>query len=77
MQWAEKEYQMGVDVISQRVLQGLYSGTTGIGNATANVAITDSPTDTPVWEGVVSQIPIAPSDYALLAADRITIIEDT
>ena len=77
LQWAEKEYQMGVDVISMRILQGLYSGTTGIGNATANVAITDSPTDTPVWEGVVSQIPIAPSNYAVLAADRITIIEDT
>ena len=76
LQWAEKEYQMGVDVISQRLLQGLYSGTTGIGNATANVAITDSPTDTPVYEGALAQIPIAPSDYVLLAADRITIIED-
>jgi uncharacterized phage protein gp47/JayE len=77
LQWAEKEYKMGVDVISMRILQGLYFGTTGIGNATANVAITDSPTDTPVWQGVVSQIPIAPSNYAVLAADRITIIEDT
>ena len=77
LQWAEKEYKMGVDVISMRILQGLYSGTTGIGNATANVAITDSPTDTPVWQGIVAQIPISPSNYAVLAASRITIIEDT
>ena len=77
LQWAEKEYKMGVDVISTRILQGLYSGTTGIGNALANVAITDSPTDTPVWQGVIAQIPISPSNYAVLAASRITIIEDT
>lgn len=77
LQWAENEYKMGVDVISQRLLQGLYSGTTGIGNATANVAITDSPTDTPVYAGAISQISIAPSNYAVLAANRITIIEDT
>lgn len=77
LQWAEKEYRMGVDVISTRILQGLYSGTTGIGNASANVAITNNPTDAPVWQGVSAQIPISPSNYAVLAASRITIIEDT
>lgn len=77
LQWAEREYQMGVDVISQRLLQGLYSGTTGIGNATAQVAITNAPTDTPSYGSAIDTISIGPSQYAALADDRITIIEET
>lgn len=77
LQWAEKEYQMGVDVISQRLLQGLYSGTTGIGNATAQVAVTNAPTDTPSYGSAIDKISIGTSNYAVLAADRITLIEET
>lgn len=77
LQWAEREYQMGVDVISQRLLQGLYSGTTGIGNAFVQVAVTNAPTDTPSYGSAIETISIGPSQYAALAADRITIIEET
>lgn len=75
--WADREYQMGVDVITQRILQGLY-GVQGIGNAFARVAITDDP-DTPPssYSDAIATIPISIRDYASLTAERITLTEET
>lgn len=72
MQWSQAEYQMGTDVIPTRVLQGLYSGTTGIGTASIQVAVTDTAEGTPSYGTFV--IPIAPSDYAVLATSRIALV---
>lgn len=72
MQWSQAEYQMGVDVIPTRVLQGLYSGTTGIGTASIQVAITDTAEGTPSYG--TSVIPVAPSDYAVLEPSRIVLV---
>lgn len=72
MQWSQAEYQMGVDVIPTRVLQGLYSGTTGIGTASIQVAITDTAEGTPSYG--TSVIPVAPADYAVLAPSRISLV---
>lgn len=72
MQWSQAEYQMGVDVIPTRVLQGLYSGTTGIGTASIQVAVTDAAEDEPTYG--TSIIPIDPSDYAVLATSRIALV---
>jgi uncharacterized phage protein gp47/JayE len=72
MQWSQAEYQMGTDVIPTRVLQGLYSGTTGIGTASIQVAVTDTAEGTPSYG--TSVIPIAPSDYAVLATSRIALV---
>ena len=76
LEFAAKEYQMGVDVISQRLLQGLYSGTTGIGNATAQIAVTETPDGTPTYGTTIDKISIGPSDYAALDADRITLVQE-
>lgn len=73
VEWAEKEYQLGVDVITQRILQGLYS-VQGIGNAFAQVALTDSPTGTPTWSDAVAVLPVSETHYATLAASRITLV---
>lgn len=72
MQWSQAEYQMGTDVIPTRVLQGLYSGTTGIGTASIQVAVTDAAEDEPTYG--TSVISIAPSDYAVLATSRIALV---
>lgn len=72
MQWSQAEYQMGTDVIPTRVLQGLYSGTTGIGTASIQVAVTDTAEGTPSYG--TSVIPIAPADYAVLATSRIALV---
>lgn len=72
--WAEKEYSVGVDVIPSRILQGLYTGTTGIGSASVEVAITDNPEDTPSWGSSV--IPIPYTQHAALEADRIVLVEN-
>ena len=75
--WADREYQMGVDVITQRILQGLY-GVQGIGNAFARAAITDDPdTPPPSYSDVIATIPISIRDYASLTAERITLTEET
>ena len=77
VEWANKEYKMGTDVITQRILQGLYD-VPGFGNATAQVAITDDP-DTPpsTYSSVIDTITISPRDYASLTAERITLVEET
>lgn len=72
MEWAEKEYQMGVDVIPSRVLQGLYNGTTGIGTASVRVAVTDTPDGAHTFG--TSEIPISSVNYAVLANSRIVLV---
>jgi hypothetical protein len=74
--WAAQEYQLGVDVITQRVMQGLY-GVQGIGNAFAQAAITDTPDGTPTYGSAVDVIPIGNAQYASLIADRITLVLET
>ena len=77
VEWANREYQMGTDVITQRILQGLYD-VPGFGNATAQVAITDDPETPPSsYSGVIATIPISIRDYASLTAERITLTEET
>ena len=77
VQWAEHEYNMGVDVIPTRILQGLYEGTTGIGLAMAQCAVTDEPTDTPTYGSWADTISIGPAEYAALDASRITLVLET
>lgn len=77
LQWAEREYQMGVDVIPTRILQGLYEGTTGIGLAIAQCAVTDEPTGTPTYGSWADTISIGPTEYAVLDASRITLVLET
>lgn len=74
--WAAQEYQLGVDVITQRVLQGLY-GVQGIGNAFAQAAVTDTPDGTPDYGTAFDIIPIGNAQYASLIADRITLVLET
>lgn len=75
VEWAEREYVLGKDVIPSRVLQGLYSGTTGIGAASVEVSVTNSPDTSPTW--TASTIPVAYNCYASLTAARITLVEVT
>ena len=72
MAWADREYQMGTDVIPSRVLQGLYTGTTGVGQASVQVAITSAPDGTPSYGTAV--IPISAVEYAALANARISLV---
>ena len=74
--WASQEYQLGVDVITQRVMQGLY-GVNGIGNAFAQAAITDTPDGTPAYGDIADVIPVGNAEYASLVADRITLVLET
>lgn len=74
LNWAENEYSMGKDVIPDRIKGGLYEGTTGIGPSTILVAATDTAEATPSYDSGV--IPIAPTDYATLAASRIALVRD-
>ena len=74
--WAAQEYQLGVDVITQRVMQGLY-GVQGIGNAFAQAAITDTPDGTPAYGNSMDVISVGNAEYASLTADRITLVLET
>lgn len=73
--WSEREYQMGTDVIPSRVLQGLYTGTTGVGQASVQVALTDEPTDTPSYSS--NTLSVSPIEYAALVAARVTLVRTT
>lgn len=75
MNWADAEYQMGTDVIPSRVLQGLYTGTTGVGQASVQVALTDAPDSTPTYG--TSTLSVDPSDYAALDEARITLVRQS
>lgn len=74
IEWASREYQLGKDVIPSRVLQGLYD-VSGIGEATPEVAVTAEATDTPTYG--ITTIPVAATEYAVLTASRITLVEVT
>lgn len=71
MSWAATEYGLGRDVIPDRIYRGLYTGTTGIGQAEILVAVTNTPDGTPVYGSGV--IRIGHAEYASLAAERITL----
>ena len=75
VEWAEKEYTLGKDIISTRINQGLYD-VPGIGVATCSVAVTDSPDTAPSSASYETdkQIPIAFFSYAALEEDRISFV---
>lgn len=75
VEWAEKEYTLGKDIISTRINQGLYD-VPGIGVATCAVAVTDSPDTAPSSASYETdkQIPVAFFSYAALEDDRISFV---
>lgn len=79
VEWADKQYTLGKDVIPTRIPGGIYDLVAGVGVAMAHVAITDSPDTVPSsgdysWEAALA---ILPFDYAVLEEDRIeTILEN-
>ena len=75
VEWAEREYTLGKDIISTRINQGLYD-VPGIGVATCAVAVTENP-DTPPSSSSYEtdkQIPVAFFSYAALEDDRISFV---
>ena len=73
VEWAEKQYTMGKDVIPTRIPGGIYELVAGVGVAMAYVALTDSPDTVPSsddysWGDALS---ILPFEYAVLEEDRI------
>lgn len=79
VEWAEKQYTMGKDVIPTRIPGGIYELVAGVGVAMAYVALTDSPDTVPSsgdYSGVEA-LAILPFEYAALEEDRIdTILEN-
>lgn len=79
VEWADKQYTLGKDVIPTRIPGGIYELVAGVGVAMAHVAITDSPDTVPSsgdysWEAALA---IPPFAYAVLEEDRIeTILEN-
>lgn len=79
VEWADKQYTLGKDVIPTRIPGGIYELVAGVGVAMAHVAITDSPDTVPSsgdysWEAALA---IQPFAYAVLEEDRIeTILEN-
>lgn len=75
VEWAEKEYTLGKDIISTRINQGLYD-VPGIGVATCAVAVTDSPDTAPSSASYETdkQIPVSFFSYAALEDDRISFV---
>lgn len=75
VEWAEKEYTLGKDIISTRINQGLYD-VPGIGVATCAVAVTDSPDTTPSSASYETdkRIPVSFFSYAALEDDRISFV---
>ena len=75
VEWAEKEYTLGKDIISTRINQGLYD-VPGIGVATCSVAVTDSPDTAPSSASYETdkRIPISFFSYAALEEDRISFV---
>lgn len=73
VEWAEKEYTLGKDIISTRINQGLYD-VPGIGVATCAVAVTDSPDTAPSSASYETdkRIPVSFFSYAALEDDRIS-----
>lgn len=75
VEWAEKEYTLGKDIISTRINQGLYD-VPGIGVATCAVAVTDSPDTAPSSASYETdkRIPVSFFSYAALENDRISFV---
>lgn len=75
VEWAEKEYTLGKDIISTRINQGLYD-VPGIGVATCAVAVTENPDTPPISSSYETdkQIPVAFFSYAALEDDRISFV---
>lgn len=75
VEWAEREYTLGKDVISTRINQGLYD-VPGIGVATCAVAVTDSPDTAPSSASYETdkRIPVSFFSYAALEDDRISFV---
>ena len=75
VEWAEKEYTLGKDIISTRINQGLYD-VPGIGVATCAVAVTEN-SDTPPSSSSYEtdkRIPVSFFSYAALEEDRISFV---
>ena len=77
VEWAEREYTLGKDVISTRINQGLYD-VPGIGVATCAVAVTENPDSPPSSSSYETdkQIPVAFFSYAALEEDRISFVAE-
>ena len=75
VEWAEREYTLGKDVISTRINQGLYD-VPGIGVATCAVAVTNSPDTAPSSASYETdkRIPVSFFSYAALEDDRISFV---
>lgn len=75
VEWAEKEYTLGKDIISTRLNQGLYD-VPGIGVATCAVAVTNSPDTAPSSASYETdkRIPVSFFSYAALEDDRISFV---
>lgn len=75
VEWAEREYTLGKDIISTRINQGLYD-VPGIGVATCAVAVTDSPDTAPSSASYETdkRIPVSFFSYAALEDDRISFV---
>lgn len=70
--FALEEYKPGVDVIRDRLTQPVYQSVSGVGNMTIELAVTNLPTDTPVYGS--ANIPIADREIAVVNSDRITVL---
>jgi len=75
VEWAEKEYTLGKDIISTRINQGLYD-VPGIGVAMCAVAVTNSPDTAPSSASyeAFTNIPVSFFSYAVLEEDRISFV---
>lgn len=75
VEWAEREYTLGKDIISTRINQGLYD-VPGIGVATCAVAVTNSPDTAPSSASYETdkRIPVSFFSYAALEDDRISFV---
>lgn len=77
LQWSEGEYNMGKDVIPDRIYSALYPPyINGVGKADILVAVSDDPNSEPANYGT-NDISISRAQYAVLAASRITLIPAT
>lgn len=73
VEWANQEYDVGRDVIPDRIYSALYPPyIDGVGQATITVAVTPSENDTPLFGDSV--IPIGPSEFASLVVDRVVLV---
>ena len=74
LQWADIEYNLGKDVIPDRIYQGIYR-IPGVGQCQIEVALTENATDTPSYTDETIAVPS--TEYAVLSLDRISLIPAT